>query len=272
MVYAAIRGQFFFMLYDIVIPLKAAEPNEDLRFTLRSIEKYGAEYGTIWLVGYCPRWVQNVRYLPTRQFSDKWTNTLRNRIVVCEQKDLSDKFLLFNDDFILTRPVKSWEELTACNRGRLIDYAETLEASGQHLSRWQNAFRYTHEVLRAEGIENPINYEYHGAMIFDKTGFLATYRSGILDKYQDGEHLLLHRSIHGNLFPPPNSIEARYIEDPKLRRKDAPDDEYLTRYGFFSVADGMIGATKIRQFPRINGWLAKNLNSPSSFEIRAVRK
>ena len=71
MVYAATRGQLFFMRYDIVIPLKADEPNEDLRFTLRSIEKYGADYGTIWLVGYCPRWVQNVRYLPTIQTADK---------------------------------------------------------------------------------------------------------------------------------------------------------------------------------------------------------
>lgn len=56
--------------YDLVYILKQSDINPDLKFSLRSIEKF-CTYRKVWIVGYKPSWIKNVEYLPTVQTGNK---------------------------------------------------------------------------------------------------------------------------------------------------------------------------------------------------------
>ena len=253
------------MSYDIVIPLKRSEPNEDLRFTLRALDRFGGEIGNVWIVGYCPKWLKNVRYVPTEQNADKWTNTLANRLRICQEADLSDDFVLFNDDFILTRPVEDWLVATNFHRGFLADYALELQASGVTMSRWRRGFAFNDRVLKHLGVKRPLNYEYHGPMMLNKHQFPRIYETKALEVFREPRELFFHRSIYGNLYPRDDIAEAVVIDDdPKIRTTDIKTEDYLTRFGFFSVADFV--TNNRARFPRLRAWLDSHLGTPSRFE------
>lgn len=253
------------MSYDIVIPLKKSEMNEDLRFTLRALEKYGGDFGQVWIVGHCPKWLTGVRYVHTEQTADKWTNTLRNRLRICQEHELSDDFVLFNDDFILTRPVEDWLVATNFHRGYLADYALELQASGVSMTRWRRGFAFNDRVLKHLGVKHPLNYEYHGPMLFNKHRFPKIYETRALEVFSEPNELFFHRSIYGNLYPRDDLAEAVVIDDdPKLRTTDIKTEDYLTRFGFFSVADFV--TNNRARFPRLRAWLDSHLGTPSRFE------
>lgn len=254
-------------MYDVVIPLKVGEQNEDLRFTLRSLDMFGGEIGSVWLVGYKPSWVQNVRVIRTVQDGDKWLNTFKNRIAACHHPEVSARFLLFNDDFILTAPVEDWDYFTNVYCGTLLEKAEELKNDGRERSRWQKGFRFTDEILkRFYRIRDGRNFEFHAPMLIDKKLFLKTYRDErLMQIIAPGvSPCVLHRSLHANLYRRPDWDEARCIEDNKLRKDIQTEDECL-KNGWFSVKDGMIGWRGLA--PRLNAWLEKVFPEKSRFEV-----
>lgn len=92
-------------MIDVVIPLGNGSPldNIELRYCLRAIQKYLADYRRIYIVGECPDFIHNVVHIP---FPDKnkykQKNILKKILRACREESLSDDFMFFNDDhFIL---------------------------------------------------------------------------------------------------------------------------------------------------------------------------
>ena len=58
---------------DIVIPLgtESRWHDNELRFTLRSIEKHLTGYRNVIIVGWCPPWVQNVVHIKKEDWAGK---------------------------------------------------------------------------------------------------------------------------------------------------------------------------------------------------------
>lgn len=253
------------MVYDIVIPLKAQCDNEDLRFTLRSIDGFARNIGQIWIVGYLPEWVHGVRYVPTKQTGTKWSNTLLNRRIVCRQDELSDDFLLFNDDFILTEEVHDWDTFTNINCGTLLEKAEALKQAGHERSVWERGFRYTNDILlQFFHVNGAVNMEFHGPMIINKRGFARTYEDERIRSLDNQIHpCLLNRSLHANLYPRLNAEKARRVQDCKIRG-DLLSEKVILENGWFSVADGMIGHPE--RFPKLNAWLLSQFPKKSRWE------
>jgi len=87
---------------DIVYILgKGSLANDDeLRYSLRSLESRCKDLGKIFIIGESLDWLQNVCVIPHEDKHKKpWKNALDKVRAMCEHSLLSDDFLLMNDDF-----------------------------------------------------------------------------------------------------------------------------------------------------------------------------
>lgn len=76
----------------------------ELRFCLRSIERYLKGYGEIFLVGAAPRWLQNVTVIPAtdhdKTYYKEW-NIFTKVMLACQDERVTEDFLFMNDDHFL---------------------------------------------------------------------------------------------------------------------------------------------------------------------------
>lgn len=176
---------------DAVYIVKASEKNEELRHSLRSLTNL--PHRRVWLVGYKPRWVRGVEYVPTVQHGPKHANTWRNWQAMAATAEISDRFVLFNDDFYITRPV---EGIPALHRGSLV---EMIDWYARHrLTACRQRADYTRRVLGRSGrTDGLLSYELHVPMLVERPalaeafGWLNHNRSAPL------EHLS-KRTFYGN--------------------------------------------------------------------------
>lgn len=94
-------------IMDIVYVLGTGSTwnDNEIRFSLRSIVKNLRHFQNVWVVGEKPVWLQNIRYLSYPDISGiPSKNTFAKISAVCLEKDLSENFLLFNDDFFINSP------------------------------------------------------------------------------------------------------------------------------------------------------------------------
>ena len=117
-------------MYDIVIPLRRALLNEELRYTLRSIEKNMPGH-KIWFSGYRPKFFSgklNVVENATLE-GNKYQKSHSNQMAACKHPEVSETFLLFNDDFFVMKPVTEFED---AHRG-LVGIGAVAACGTQHL-------------------------------------------------------------------------------------------------------------------------------------------
>lgn len=79
--------------------------NEEIRYSIRSLVENMIDMRNLYIIGEKPHFIQNVQhhFLPD---SDKksWKNVYNKIMFACEIPELSDEFLLMNDDFFLLEP------------------------------------------------------------------------------------------------------------------------------------------------------------------------
>lgn len=147
---------------DIVYVVKAKEDNEELRYSLRSLENL--PHRKVFIFGYIPKWIQNVEARPMIQHGlNKWEKTADSLWKVANEKDLSEDFILFNDDFFVMKPVKELPYY----------FDRTLEERVGDFTRKNMISSYTARLLDAtaalkERGKPTRNYELHLPMIFNK--------------------------------------------------------------------------------------------------------
>src|SRR5688572_16798874 len=88
---------------DVVIPLGAQSRwgNSELKYMLRSMEKYLSNYKHVYIVGECPDWVKNVKYVFMPDQLTKTQNIMEKLRVACNIPELSEDFLYTQDDLFL---------------------------------------------------------------------------------------------------------------------------------------------------------------------------
>lgn len=87
----------------------------DLRFSLRSIEKYGKNVGRVFVCGFCPDFLSDeviklpVEILPTTDIGEKARNIYKQIIYAVEHSDIgvndNGNFLISMDDHYIFKPV-----------------------------------------------------------------------------------------------------------------------------------------------------------------------
>jgi hypothetical protein len=176
---------------DLVYICKSG-PNEELKYSIRSAVK-NLKFDNLWVVGGKPDWYTG-NYISVPQRSGKYENLKENARAISLATDISDSFIIMNDDFYIINPVDIVENF---NGGRLIDKANlyhTLDSTSKYTKRLFD----TNTKLLEMGINSPIDFELHIPMVITKAGLLSSV-----------EYDLLWRSMYGNLY----GIDSKLMEE-----------------------------------------------------------
>ena len=189
---------------DIVYPIKKTTLNEELRYSLRSL--CNIKHDKVFVVGDLPGFISNnVYYIPTCKFVSRYETTTNNIASACRCSELSDNFILMNDDFFILNPIEEKDLLL--NRGLLKDQVNFYHKNHGTLTNFDRAVEKGYEELKEQGFENPISFELHTPIIINKYKFLQ-----ILPKINTDSLHVCKRSVYGNYF----IKESKTIEDVKV--------------------------------------------------------
>lgn len=178
--------------YDIVYMVKDSGPNEELRYSLRSLEKHWGPRGKVWFFGGCPPDLKPDRVVHVDMLPElgKWENTHRLMGLICACEEISPDFWFFNDDFFVMRPTT--EDMPQQYNGTLQEVIDLVEPGGD-----ASAFYWTGELRRLvswaerEGF-GQVNYEVHRPMLINRRKMLA-----VMEQYPE---ILFTRSLYGNFY------------------------------------------------------------------------
>lgn len=219
---------------DIVVPVREGPVNEQLRYALRSWSA-NLPHRRVWLVGGRPSWAVGVEHISTRQDGTKYRNTTAAVEAACLHPEVSDPFVLCNDDFFVLR---RQEVMPVFHRGPVAQVEAYYATRGN--GKYLRGLRQTRDLLVELGHPDPVSYELHVPLPVHKRGMLAAL--------EVGRHLaVLHkRTAYGNLA----GIGGERMADVKVLHR-AP--RYDTSSGFLSTmpdsfTHGAVGAFLRRTF------------------------
>lgn len=211
--------------------------NEELRYSIRSVVA-NMPYDNLWLVGYKPSWYVG-NFLSVPNTTTKFENIRLALKAAAEHNKISDDFILMNDDFFVIKPTNPDKVL---HGGLLIDkinrYRSMIE-SGRYITLLEN----THKFLIKSGIKDPLDYDIHTPMVFNKTNLLQ-----IINRRH------FPRSLYGNIF----KVGGEFTNDVKVY----PDNSLLKNQ---IQADSPYISTQDDSFDNLLNSLLKN-----HFSIKSI--
>lgn len=149
---------------DVVYFVKDGTRNEELRYSLRSVCKNLIGFKRVWIFGGCPtNIVPDVRVKVNQTGKTKWDKVRNMYKMVCENKEITDDFIMFNDDFFVMQPTNYIEPLYRCP---LNEHIKILEPNNKSTS-YSRLLRNAQQILREVGCPT-LSYELHTPIIFNK--------------------------------------------------------------------------------------------------------
>lgn len=174
--------------YDIVYVLKTDLINQELIYSLRSVEK-NMQYRNVCFAGGQPiELIPDVRINVAQIGDTKWERVKNLIINICRNDDISDDFWLFNDDFFVLKPVTKVNQFYD---GTLREHIDQIK--NRHCG---NASRYTEELekckhlLELKGLTT-LNYAVHLPILVNKQKAIET-----IEEFPESP---MFRSLYGNM-------------------------------------------------------------------------
>lgn len=195
-------------LLDIVYPVRAGDDNDELRYSLRTIEA-NFPHGEVWIVGHRPPWLTGVQHIPGNGQQHRHANVYHNVLTACAHPDIPERFAIFNDDFYITEHVA---EIPTLYRGTLAAHLELQERLRINFGQWwPRSLFATMIALQTAGHREPLSYELHAPFVVDKAAMAETLQrfAGV-----QPENPPQWRSLYGNM----HNIGGEIGEDPKMTR------------------------------------------------------
>lgn len=169
---------------DFVYTCRDGE-NEELRYSIRSVLS-SFPNANIWLFGGKPDWYSG-NYVMVDQARNSHVNQLANFLAACNHEEVTDNFILMNDDFFIVNKIK---EIDYFHGGLLEDKVNLYyDLTGDTV--YVRRLMQTLDRLIKYKIDSPLDYELHIPFPVEKDKFKS-----ILEK--DGR--FNWRSIYGNKF------------------------------------------------------------------------
>lgn len=211
---------------DIVIPLGkgSKERNMELKFCLRSIEKYLKKYGGVFVIGEKPPFLNDkITHIP---FDEDPRNRYRDRNIMlkmleaCKDSRVSDDFLMVHDDHFLLADYEAgafpYYHLGPMNEGQ-----------GQYGETKQN----TKSLLCREIHDTINNFDCHCPIVFNKHKFKYTLPHVGWDRP--------YGYCLKTLYCVMNGIAGEYTTDIKIRMPLKVDGikEQIAGRKWFSIGD-----------------------------------
>ena len=205
---------------DFVYICRSGE-NEELRYSIRSVI-YSFPDAKVWIVGGKPEWYKG-NYVPVEQNHNKYTNALNNLTTLCKTEQISNNFILMNDDFFIIKKIDKIDYFHGGLLSGKIDKYVKITGSSLYIKK----LIQTNTRLNERGINKPLDYELHTPMPMERDKLLT-----IIKKYPS----CLWRSMYGNIF----EVGGSQMQDVKVytnRRHLARSNEITEHSIFLSTED-----------------------------------
>jgi hypothetical protein len=169
--------------------------NNEIRFSLRALEKNLQGIRKVWIVGEMPEFVKNVTHI---QYPDELGinnadgNIIRKVLRVCQEETLTENFLFINDDHLIMKPMVA-SEIPPYHK---MDMATLKDAYFQDNS-WRGRLFRTKNMLLKKGY--PVfHFDCHVPMVFNKKLFPEVINK--FDYARDTGYTM--KSLYGNVIHP----------------------------------------------------------------------
>lgn len=226
---------------DIVYFVKDKPRNEELRYSLRSVDA-NMPYKRVWIFGGCPQnIIPDVRVRVDQVGKTKWDRVRNMYRMVCENKEITDNFIMFHDDFFVMRPTDYIIPLYRCT---LDEHIKILEPHGP--TAYSKLLRGCRDVIKGD---IALSYEVHTPFIFNKELLL-----NVLNAFPDCHAV---RTIYGNLY---YAGQSERSNDVKIFDSKPSFDYKNSR--FLSTDDPIVNINN-----DIWRWLRKQFSGISRFEV-----
>ena len=233
--------------YDIVYFLKESKSNEELRYSLRSVEE-NFQYNRVWFYGGCPEGLMPDRLVKVKQNEpSKWERVRAMLRQVCENDEITEDFWLFNDDFFVLKPTS--ENMQPLYNGTLYEQIVHVEdRHGQRATAYTKRLRHLVKTLE-EAKKECLNYAVHKPILINRKKMLE-----VLDKFPEEP---MTRALYGNYW----KIGGVSKHDMKIMTIDYPKMKAVeTKWDFVSTADQSFEIGVVGEF------LKKRFDKRSRFE------
>lgn len=191
-----------------------------------------------------PDWYTG-NYVPVENASTKQLNAIQNLFTVTQTKDISENFVLMNDDFFVINPVK---DIKTYHGGDLMAKIK-LRREITPTSKYPDLLLKAYRALQRRGIEVILDYDIHVPMPMTKTGLKEALDMGTQ-----------WRSTYGNLY----GVGGEEIEDVKVYGSgdllEVTYDIDNLKHDYISTDDGSF----LRVYNRI---LKDRFPNPSTCEL-----
>ncbi len=174
--------------------------NEELKYSIRSVVESFPE-SNIWVVGGKPDWYTG-NYIQVNQVHIKYKNAVENLKMACSSPQISDKFILMNDDFYIIEKINN---IDTFHGGYLLNKINLYQKLNGN-SNYTRKLSATYKKLKGMGINDPLDYELHVPMIMEKER---------LQEVLDSNGQFLWRSMYGNIF----NVGGSEMKDVKVYTK-----------------------------------------------------
>ena len=179
---------------DLVYICRSGD-NEELRYSIRSAVK-NLKFDNLWVVGGKPDWYSG-NYLRVIQNKSKYTNARNNLKAICTSSEISNSFILMNDDFYILNKVDNVPYMHGGMLSKKISTYNELTGNTRYVLMLKKTFA---NLSRKLG-NNVLDYELHVPMVMQKEKLLK-----IIDVPD------FWRSRYGNMF----NVGGIEIEDVKI--------------------------------------------------------
>ena len=168
-------------MIDVVYPLGDGSRwgNNELRFSLRSLQRHLRDLGRVFVVGRRPAWLVEAVHIPMEDVHrhNKDANLIDKVLAAC-WAGVSERFLRLSDDQCLLRPVAA-RDLKAYHLGPLDEKRGGFWGFG----KWKRRLRRTYGLLLHEGLPT-LHYDSHIPMLYQRERFVQVmsrwpYREGL---------------------------------------------------------------------------------------------
>jgi hypothetical protein len=164
------NASFYYCFMDVIYVLGKGSRWQDneLRYSLRSLQLYLQHYDQVFIVGEFPDWLQNVVHIPhpnARSYVFKEANICDKILKACTDPRVSEDFIFLNDDFFLTADI-SCIGLPYWHKGPLAVSYEKKKGDSYGIS-----LKQTIEYL--ERNHYPVNnFDCHAPIVYNKKKFI----------------------------------------------------------------------------------------------------
>lgn len=233
--------------YDIVYFVKNSYVNEELKYSLRSVEE-NWPYKNVWFYGGCPNDLEPDYHVKiTQNAPSKWENVRNMTLEVCKNDDITEDFWLFNDDFFIMEPINDFKPR----------YDGTLTSKIQQIrdkrygedSEWSKNLGKLQKLLKKHG-KSEYCYAIHEPMLINRKKMLE-----VLEKFPNEP---MQRALYGNWW----DIGGEQEDDPKYAMPEPSNiaDE-LIKHDVISTSDDSFDGGYVGR------WLRNKFKNPSRFEV-----